>query len=70
MRNRVIHASDVPEDVVEMVADAVRLCRAADVSTTADEVLRDLQAMHPGRDAATVLKSAGYAAILLDPSTG
>lgn len=68
MRRRIIHASDVPEDVVEVVADAVRLCRAADERTTAHDVLQDLQAMHPERDAPTIVRSAGYAAMLLDPT--
>jgi len=68
MRRRIIHAADVPQDVVEIVADAVRLCRAADDATTARDVLRDLQSMHPAEDTSTILRSAGYAAMLLDPT--
>ncbi len=68
MGRAIIHAADVPEDLVEVVADAVRLCRAADDDTTADGILHDLQTMHPDRDAPTILRSAGYAAVLLDPS--
>lgn len=68
MHRRIIHAADVPQDVVEIVADAVRLCRAADEATTAGDVLRDLQTIHPGEDAPTILRSAGYAAMLMDPT--
>lgn len=68
MVRRAIHARDVPEEIVEIVADAVRLCRAADGSTTADQVMQDLQRMHPEIAATTILRSAGYAAMLLDPT--
>lgn len=70
MRPRIMHARDVPQEIVEVVADAVRLCRAADQETTAREIVRDLQTMHPDEDAATILRSAGYAAMLLDPTRG
>lgn len=68
MGKRIIHAVDVPEEVVEIVADAVRLCRAADDTTRAHDMLHDLQIMHPAEDHATILRSAGYAAMLLDPT--
>lgn len=67
MRHAPTHARDVPDEIVEIVADAVRLCRAADGSTTAKQVVDDLQLMHPEMPHATILRSAGYAAMLLDP---
>ncbi len=67
MRRRVVHATDVPEEIVEIVADAVRLCRAADDATTARQVVNDLQAMHADTAPPDILRSAGYAAMLLDP---
>lgn len=67
MRHPPVHARDVPEEIVEVVADAVRLCRAADDRTTASQVIADLQRMHPDTQPPEILRSAGYAAMLLDP---
>lgn len=62
---RSIDARDVPDEIVEMVADAVRLCRRADQTTRETDVIRTLAEMNPGRSAQEVVQSSGYAARLL-----
>jgi hypothetical protein len=63
---RAITAADIPGDLVEAVADAVRLCRAADETTRAADVLDGIRRMHPGLDEADAKRAAGYAARMLD----
>ena len=58
-------AYDVPTSDVEMVADLVRLCRAAPDGARGAQVMDHLRSMHPEADDATVKRVAGWTARLL-----
>lgn len=58
--------SDVPEDDLQMVADLLRICRAAPPSTRGDHVRTFLGILHPEADDATMKRIAGWTAKLLD----
>lgn len=60
-----MNAWDVPDHLVEMVADTVRLCRAANSRTRARDILRSMMDMHPDASEADIRRSMAYAATLL-----
>ena len=50
---------------IEVVADVVRLARAAEKSARAEDIVADVRRMHPGADEIRIRRACGHAADML-----